>query len=154
MTSLKAAAVILTLHALQTLAGTIKPTHVPQRSSSYSHPHGYSTASSASASAVPVTAGYPGGGPTATIDAGVVIGTTTSLPAATASVNKYLGVPFAKSPPTRFAPPESPGSFSAPINATAWSPACIQQFTYPYLSQQFTRFVFNNPAPVESEDCL
>lgn len=73
--------------------------------------------------------GYTGGGPTATIDAGVVIGTTTSLPAATATVNKFLGIPFAKSPPTRFAPPEKPAPFSAPIEAKQWSPACIQQFT-------------------------
>ena len=98
--------------------------------------------------------GYPGGGPTATIDAGVVIGTTTSLPAATASVNKFLGVPFAKSPPTRFAPPQSPGKFGQPIMAKQWSPACIQQFQYPKSAQQFTEAVFNNPAPEESEDCL
>lgn len=98
--------------------------------------------------------GYQGGGPTATIDAGVVIGTTTSLPAATASVNKFLGIPFAKSPPTRFAPPESPGTFTQPIIAKEWSPACIQQFTYPKAAQEFTEALFNNPAPKESEDCL
>jgi len=97
---------------------------------------------------------YLGGGPTATIDAGVVLGTTTSLPAATATVNKFLGIPFAKSPPERFSPPESPGKFSKPINATAWSPACIQQFVYPKASQEFVEHVFNNPAPAESEDCL
>ncbi|KAK5133457.1 hypothetical protein LTR08_007699 [Meristemomyces frigidus] len=152
MALLRAAAVLLTSHALQALAGT-QPWHGPYQGSSYSRPNGYPT-TSASASAGTASCGYPGGGPTATIDAGVVIGTTTSLPAATASVNKFLGVPFAKSPPIRFAPPESPGSFSAPINATAWSPACIQQFTYPLVSQQFTELVFNNPAPVESEDCL
>lgn len=71
---------------------------------------------------------YPGGGPTATIDAGVVHGTTTSLPAATATVNKYLGIPFAASPPVRFSPPQKPHSWSTPINATAFKPACIQQF--------------------------
>lgn len=103
---------------------------------------------------VPRSCGYPGGGPTATIDAGVVIGTTTSLPAATATVNQFLGVPFAKSPPTRFAPPESPGTFSEPILAQSWSPACIQQFTYPRSAYEFTRAVFNQPTPEESEDCL
>jgi len=113
-----------------------------------------STASSSTASSSTASCGYLGGGATATIDAGVVIGTTTSLPAATATVNKFLGVPFAKSPPTRFALPESPGAFSAPINATAWSPACIQQFDYPIASQEFTELAFNNPVPVESEDCL
>lgn len=74
-------------------------------------------------------AAYPGGGPTATIDAGVVHGTTTSLPAATATVNKYLGIPFAASPPVRFSPPQKPHSWSTPIDATAFKPACIQQFT-------------------------
>ncbi|TKA21640.1 hypothetical protein B0A50_08816, partial [Salinomyces thailandicus] len=98
--------------------------------------------------------GYPGGGPTATIDVGVLHGTTTSLPAATASINQFLGVPFAKSPPTRFGPPESPQNFSQPINATSWSPACIQQFVYPEAAQLFVNSVFNNPAPPESEDCL
>jgi acetylcholinesterase len=98
--------------------------------------------------------GYPGGGPTATIDSGVVVGTTTSLPTATATVNKFLGVPFAKSPPTRFAPPESPGTFGEPIIAKEWSPACIQQFVYPKESAEFVEAVFNNPPPEESEDCL
>lgn len=71
------------------------------------------------------TAGFSA---TATIDAGVLHGTSTSLPTATATVNKFLGVPFAKSPPERFAPPVKPDFFSAPINATAFSPACNQQF--------------------------
>lgn len=102
----------------------------------------------------PGACGYQGGGPTATIDSGVVIGTTTSLPQATATVNQFLGVPFAKSPPTRFAPPESPGRFSEPFLAQKWSPACIQQFTYPRSAYEFTRAVFNQPTPEESEDCL
>ncbi|KAK5163374.1 uncharacterized protein LTR77_010747 [Saxophila tyrrhenica] len=97
---------------------------------------------------------FPGGGPTATIDAGVVIGTTTSLPAASATVNNFLGVPFAKSPPTRFAPPEDPGSFDQPINATQWSPACIQQINYPRSAFEFTNAVYNSFMPEESEDCL
>ncbi|KAK4543426.1 hypothetical protein LTR36_005569 [Oleoguttula mirabilis] len=136
--------------AVQALAGITRPWHGSYgASTSYGHPTSSATASLSTASC-----GYPGGGPTATIDAGVVHGTTTSLPAATASINKFLGVPFAQSPPTRFAPPQSPGTFSAPINATAWSPACIQQFTYPLAAQEFTEAVFNNPAPAESEDCL
>ena len=98
--------------------------------------------------------GYAGGAPTATIDSGVVIGTATSLPAASASVNKFLGVPFAQSPPVRFAPPEPVGASSEPIIAQEWAPACIQQFRYPRASYEFTRAVFNTPAPEESEDCL
>jgi acetylcholinesterase len=68
------------------------------------------------------------GAPTATIDAGIVIGKTTQLPAATAAVNQFLGIPFAKSPPARFMPAEKPDKFKEPIVATSWSPACIQQF--------------------------
>lgn len=97
---------------------------------------------------------YSGGGPTATIDAGIIIGTTTSLPAAAATVNKFLGVPFAKTPPERFAPPESPGTFNGTIMATAWSSACIQQFVYPKQQQEFTESLFNSPPSAESEDCL
>lgn len=91
-------------------------------------------------------------GPTATLDCGVVIGTTTSLPAATATVNKFLGIPFAQSPPQRFGMPQAPGSCN--VNATAWKPACIQQFVGSTLVRDFTEYVFNNPAPEESEDCM
>lgn len=65
---------------------------------------------------------------TAVIDLGVVIGTTTSIPAATATVNKFLGIPFAQSPPERFSPPAPAKPFHGAYNATAWKPACIQQF--------------------------
>lgn len=66
--------------------------------------------------------------PTARIENGLVIGTTTSLPAASATVNKFLGIPFAQSPPERFSPPRA-APYVPTINATAWKPACIQQFT-------------------------
>ncbi|KAF3006894.1 hypothetical protein E8E13_011104 [Curvularia kusanoi] len=96
--------------------------------------------------------------PTATIDAGVVIGKATELPNGLGpSVNQFLGIPFAQSPPERFSPPRNVSAFSQPLNATAWKPACIQQFRYPLASQQFAKAVFNNPGgppPVESEDCL
>ena len=39
--------------------------------------------------------------PTATVDSGIVVGTTTWMPSATAAVNKYLSVPF-EAPPARF----------------------------------------------------
>ncbi|KAI4731119.1 alpha/beta-hydrolase [Aureobasidium sp. EXF-10728] len=100
-----------------------------------------------------VRAIHPATGPTAHIKNGRVTGTTTSFPAATATVNKFLGIPFAQSPPERFAPPRAVPKMSV-MNATAWKPACIQQFTYPLASQQFTELVFNNPPPEESEDCL
>ncbi|KAJ8119073.1 hypothetical protein OPT61_g59 [Boeremia exigua] len=96
--------------------------------------------------------------PTATIDAGVVFGRATALPNGLGpSVNQFLGIPFAQSPPERFSPPRNVTAFNRPLNATAWKPACIQQFRYPLASQQFAQAVFNNPGgppPVESEDCL
>ena len=76
-----------------------------------------------------VTAQQDGGmSPTASISQGMVIGTTTMLPAATAPVNKFLGIPFAQSPPLRFAPPSAPAAFDGPLMAQKVRPACIQQF--------------------------
>ncbi|OCL07125.1 alpha/beta-hydrolase [Glonium stellatum] len=92
--------------------------------------------------------------PRATIDAGVIIGTTTSLPSANASVNKFLGVPFAASPPEHFSLPRKPRPWSKPLDAQAWKPACIQQFNYPEATRNVTISVFDNPPSKESEDCL
>ncbi|KAF2148848.1 alpha/beta-hydrolase [Myriangium duriaei CBS 260.36] len=89
-----------------------------------------------------------GDAPTATVDSGVLIGTTTLLPTATACINKFLGVPFAVSPPGRFVPPVREQPFGE-RNATTYSAACVQEIT-----NVVTQDVFNNPAPKESEDCL
>ncbi|KAJ9645719.1 hypothetical protein H2199_002759 [Coniosporium tulheliwenetii] len=92
--------------------------------------------------------------PSVTIDAGVVIGTTTHLPSASAAVNKYLGIPFA-APPVRFTVPVKPEPWDAPLNATAWKSTCIQQF--PRVSAELSDIletVFNGFATEESEDCL
>ncbi|KAI9758888.1 MAG: hypothetical protein M4579_002772 [Chaenotheca gracillima] len=91
---------------------------------------------------------------TATIDSGVVVGTTTSVPSATVSVNKFLGIPFAASPPERFSPPAKPASWSSPLDVSAFKPACIQQFNDPESTREFQETVFNSPPPQESEDCL
>lgn len=45
--------------------------------------------------------------PTAVIDAGTIIGTTTSFPSASAVVNQFLGIPFVASP-TRFSIASAP----------------------------------------------
>lgn len=67
--------------------------------------------------------------PTATIDAGVVVGTATALPNGLGPfVNQFLGIPFAQSPPERFSPPRNVSTFGKPLNATAFKPACVQQF--------------------------
>ncbi|KAF9695949.1 hypothetical protein EKO04_006020 [Ascochyta lentis] len=99
-------------------------------------------------------------GPTVTISAGTIIGTATTSanqPSLTASANAYLGVPFAKSPPERFSPPEAASPWSTPLQAQAVKPACIQQFSGTGQTQALTKQYFNNPqgpAPAESEDCL
>lgn len=66
--------------------------------------------------------------PTATLDVGEVIGTTTVLPSSTVTVNQFLGVPFAVSPPERFSPPEPVGKFEKTVVTQERSPACVQQF--------------------------
>lgn len=99
-------------------------------------------------------------GPTVTLASGVVIGTTlgpSNQPSITAKANAYLGVPFAKSPPERFSPPEVVPSWSSPLQAQAVKPACIQQFSGSGATQERTKQFFNNPLnapPEESEDCL
>ncbi|KAF2773891.1 alpha/beta-hydrolase [Teratosphaeria nubilosa] len=103
----------------------------------------------------PPTIDYPGGGPTVTLpNYGTIHGTSSTLRAAIAPINKFLGIPFA-SPPQRFSPavPPTPWKPSA-LNATAWKPACIQQFVYPEEAQQFSESLFNTPPAEESEDCL
>ncbi|KAH6615069.1 liver carboxylesterase 1 precursor [Boeremia exigua] len=98
--------------------------------------------------------------PTVTIASGIIIGTTTksvNQPALTASANAYLGVPFAKSPPERFGPPEAAHPWPTPLQAKAVKPACIQQFPGLGQAQELNKRFFNNPAgpaPEESEDCL
>lgn len=114
--------------------------------------------------------------PTATIDAGPIVGTTTSFASSSTTVNKFLGVPFA-APPKRFMPAETPEPWTEPLDTKTASPACIQQFRgkrFPVLTPLFFsedsyvantpvdpedyRKLFldllNNPAPEESEDCL
>lgn len=95
--------------------------------------------------------------PTATIEAGVVIGTTTAVPGAASAtvVNKFLGVPFAASP-TRFAPPTSATPWSKPYNASFYGKTCPQQFSYPEAMRKQIMGLFDNPPPPggEGEDCL
>ncbi|KAI4926930.1 uncharacterized protein J4E92_006091 [Alternaria infectoria] len=99
-------------------------------------------------------------GPTVTLASGVIIGTTTkpsNQPSLTASANAYLGVPFAKSPPLRFAPPEAAAPWTSPLQAQTIKPACIQQFSGTGDIRARTMEYFNNPTsspPAESEDCL
>ncbi|GKT71929.1 para-nitrobenzyl esterase [Colletotrichum tofieldiae] len=99
-------------------------------------------------------------GPTVTIASGVIVGTTSQAATqagSTGYANAYLGVPFAKSPPERFSPPESASPWPSPLSAQAFRPACIQQFTNSGNAQVLQKQYFGNPTgslPEESEDCL
>lgn len=90
--------------------------------------------------------------PTATIDSGPIVGTTTSLSSSTAVVRKFLGVPFAKKP-VRFTPPVPVGSWSKPYNATTWGLACNQEISDS--TQIFYDSIhLGDPLGGEGEDCL
>lgn len=93
--------------------------------------------------------------PIVKIDAGILVGTTTKVAGATATVSKFLGVPFAASP-IRFEPPSKPTPWPSPFRATAYGPACPQQFSYPDELRDAEMAWFNTPPPPagESEDCL
>jgi hypothetical protein len=71
--------------------------------------------------------------PTVTIPSGVIVGTSA------ASVNAYLGIPFAQSPPERFSPPVPAPAWTSPLQAQQIKPACIQQFMGQYSYQH--RFI-------------
>ncbi|KAJ9498839.1 hypothetical protein H2202_005516 [Exophiala xenobiotica] len=93
--------------------------------------------------------------PTVTIDSGAVVGVATSPAGASATVNKYLGIPFGASP-VRFAPAVRPTPWKKPFQATKYGPACVQQFNYPEASRNASIAWFDTPPPPagESEDCL
>lgn len=93
--------------------------------------------------------------PTATVDSGSVVGVQTTLPGSSATVNKFLGIPFA-APVVRFDQPQPVEKWFSPYDASKYGPACIQQFSYPEITRNATMQWFNNPPPPagESEDCL
>ncbi|KAJ4287825.1 hypothetical protein N0V90_012529 [Kalmusia sp. IMI 367209] len=92
--------------------------------------------------------------PTATVEGGIIVGTTTHVNGATGAVNKFLGIPFAEAPigNKRFSVPK-PTRWSEPIDTKAFKPACIQVFNS-YEDRNFIQDVFSVPRPKESEDCL
>ncbi|KAM6519141.1 hypothetical protein FALCPG4_012792 [Fusarium falciforme] len=65
--------------------------------------------------------------PTAALDSGLVVGQTTTLPAAIAPVNKFLGIPYAAKP-ERFSRPKKPEPWTEPLNASQFGPSCPQLF--------------------------
>jgi carboxylesterase 2 len=62
--------------------------------------------------------------PTVTVSSGPIQGT-----ALASNVKAFLGIPFAQSPPVRFGAPVDPKPWTASLKATAFKPACVQQFS-------------------------
>lgn len=93
--------------------------------------------------------------PSATLEAGVIVGTTSTAPGSTVTVNQFLGVPFAAEP-VRFGMPNPPSKWKKPLKTTKQAPACFQQFSYPAATRDVLMRVYDTPPPPagESEDCL
>jgi cholinesterase len=92
--------------------------------------------------------------PTAIIDSGAIVGTTTgiAIPSATVTVNRFLGIPFAEKP-ERFRLPERVKPWANPLDASQYGPACYQSISE--TTAQFYEGVGLGVAPNgESEDCL
>ncbi|KAL4924103.1 Alpha/Beta hydrolase protein [Aspergillus undulatus] len=106
------------------------------------------------ASAAECTPAYSNSRPTAIVDSGAIVGTTTqvAVPSATVTVNKYLGIPFAKRP-ERFRLPEPVSPWPGFFDASQHGPACYQQ-----ISEETAAFFEGVGLGVvpngESEDCL
>ncbi|KAK7539077.1 carboxylesterase hlo [Phyllosticta citricarpa] len=80
---------------------------------------------------------------------GKIIGTTGTIPDLKDPVNKYLGIPYAKTPPLRFGRAEDPEQWTEAKDVKDLKPSCIQQFNRP-----ISKELFNKPGAPESEDCL
>lgn len=94
--------------------------------------------------------------PTAVIDSGCLVGTTTKLPSSEATVNQFLGIPFG-APPVRFSAPKPAEPWSPETyDATEYKPACVQKFNYPEAARNRSVKIVNTPGPPagEDEDCL
>ncbi|KAH7131839.1 Carboxylesterase [Dendryphion nanum] len=89
--------------------------------------------------------------PSVTVSNGVFIGTATTIPGTSQRVRKFLGLPYAVTPPLRFSPPQPPPPSSIVRQAINYGPGCIQQGAVP-------DFPGLRPLPVtpppDSEDCL
>ncbi|KAM3512274.1 hypothetical protein MY11210_004058 [Beauveria gryllotalpidicola] len=96
-----------------------------------------------------------GSRPTATIDSGILIGASVSEPTVSSTVNRFLGIPYAK-PPTRWKLPEKPDSWQDARDASHFGNACYQQLLSNAKNAELLKEYFNTPpaSVPDSEDCL
>jgi len=64
--------------------------------------------------------------PTVTVDNGIFVGSQTAIPGAPQEVKKFLGIPFAVTPPQRFSPPQKAPASRETRQATNYGPGCLQ----------------------------
>ena len=64
--------------------------------------------------------------PSVTLEAGVIVATTSTAPGSTITVKQFLGVPFAAKP-LRFDMPEAPAKWTKPLKTNEQAPSCVQQ---------------------------
>jgi carboxylesterase type B len=65
--------------------------------------------------------------PTVTLNDGVYVGTTISVPFATVAVDAFYGIPYSAPNPERFGAPLPRPKGTETYEATKQPPACIQQ---------------------------
>lgn len=98
--------------------------------------------------------------PSVTVDTGPLTGTTTTFASSTATVNKFLGIPFG-SIPERFEPAVAAPTWTGTFDATSYKTFCVQEFASNAADpdqRSRTITVFNEPPTgpqgTEGEDCL
>lgn len=64
--------------------------------------------------------------PTVTVDNGIFVGSQTAVPGTSQQVKKFLGIPFAVTPPQRFSPPQKAPASRETRQATNYGPNCLQ----------------------------
>uniref|UniRef100_G1QVW2 Carboxylic ester hydrolase n=1 Tax=Nomascus leucogenys TaxID=61853 RepID=G1QVW2_NOMLE len=99
--------------------------------------------------------GQDSASPIRTTHTGQVLGSLVHVKGASARVQTFLGIPFAKPPLglLRFAPPEPPESWSGVRDGTTHPAMCLQDLTA-VESEFFSQFNVTIPSVPMSEDCL
>jgi len=75
--------------------------------------------------------------PTVTVENGVFVGTTSAVPGATQVANRFLGIPFAVTPPVRFERSVKAPNSTEIRNATSYGPNCLQSANSMVFTQSY-----------------
>jgi carboxylesterase type B len=99
------------------------------------------------------------GSPTVSLSGqGIIAGTVATWRSSAPTVNKWLGIPYAQSPPVMFQRAVPPKPWEGIKQTTSYSDACYQNFGKPGKFRDAAKAIYNNPpngpVPIESTDCL